>query len=163
MKWPCLARAIIWWNYLGTKSLLSRQMVDIHKYVESKDMASQQVGPPDWSWGRDTSNTPMYQFTSCYEIWSESNIAPSVQVRWYSCQLQPKILLFFAATRTDHTWYSSCANYDTISWNYFLIRLNCPLKMYCLPPFETLKRRGTWSLIYTKYSDSVDQYYSRAV
>ena len=36
--------------------------VDIHKYVESKDMVSQQVGPPDWNFGRDTSNTPTYQF-----------------------------------------------------------------------------------------------------
>jgi hypothetical protein len=36
--------------------------VDMHKYVESKDMASQQVGPPDWNLGLDTSNTPTYQF-----------------------------------------------------------------------------------------------------
>jgi len=41
-------------------------------------------------------------------------------VRRYSCQLQPKILLFFAATWMDHTWHSRCANYDTTLWNYFL-------------------------------------------
>ena len=49
----------------------------------------------------------------------------------------------------DGPQYSKCANYDTTPWNYILIKLNCPLKMYCLPPFKTVKRRML-SLNHTK-------------
>ena len=50
--------------------------VDIHKYVESKNMASQEVGPPNWNLGRDTSNTPNYthHITKLYS--SDVSVSP---------------------------------------------------------------------------------------
>jgi hypothetical protein len=62
-------------------TLKQADRVDIHKYVESKDMASQQIGPLDWNFGRDTSKHPSVPIPTRYEIWFKSDIAPSVQAR----------------------------------------------------------------------------------
>lgn len=77
INWPCLAREILW-NRLGTMSILSWQIGWIYM-----NMSSQTSWPTDrlvlQTWTCVGTQHPKVQTPSCYDIWSKSDIAQSVQ------------------------------------------------------------------------------------